>query len=633
MRGLYKPHARPLTRIVHGLPTSWDPSTAVTRFPGSVDAAAWSPCSRSIAISWGEYPPTVMILDAATLVRLTTLEPPTGELGIATQLIFSPGGRLLTWFGSGGAGSDRGKFISWDLQTGVLVSAISAEDVPPYGPSPITYSACGMMFGVLSRGSSSTTINTYNALSGTHTCSHPVEGPVSGEIWVHGECLRFTTITPGSITTWEAGFTSTCVPTEVETLSIPDDFHNPEVFLAHPTLPRLALVREGRVCVWDTQGSKFLLDSAHVGWDWRMSFSPDGRLFACNSMTPEGKSAGIHLWKESDTGYVLHQKLISDFGAIRPLISPNGGSAIAFGGFVIQLWHTMNPTTSVSTVSAQTSQSSGKIFILRFSQDEALAAVVRKKDKAITVLDLKSGIPRLIIDTGMEVYCLGVTGSSTVAVDDKRIVTWNLPAGGRITNPRVNITDSVRTATLDHDFHGAGRSASAISVSPDLHRIAIVDKRTPNSHRIASAKTRRGDGAPGNYSLYLYDVPTGQHIGTKAIERNEAPTPWFTPDGREVWCVGNRGTADKWKIVEDCKSDVTELKSLGSTTHRPDGFPRPSSRGYQVVDGRWILSPSKKRLFWLPLRWRSDEWERMWGKRFLALLHSGLPEAVILELE
>jgi len=232
----------------------------------------------------------------------------------------------------------------------------------------------------------------------------------------------------------------------------------------------------------------------------------------------------------------------------------------------------------------------------------------------------------------MEVYCLGVTGSSVVAVDDRKLVTWNLPGGDCIPNLRVSITDSVRTATFDHDFHGIGRSASAISLSPDLHRIAIVD-----TCHIAATKTRRGDGTLGKYSLYLYDVLTGQHIGTKAIKRDEAPTPWFTPDGREVWCVGNRGRADKWKIVEkiveNSESGVTELKYLGSTTQRPDGFPRPSSRGYQVMDDRWVVNPSEKRLFWLPLQWRSGEWERTWGKQFLALLQHELPEAVILELE
>ena len=319
MRGLYESHARPLTRIVRGLPTSWDPSIATMPFPGHVTVAAWSPCS-SIAISWGRYFPTVEILDAATLARLTILEFPTDDLAIGSRLIFSPDGRLLMWAGSSRAGE---KLISWDLQTGVVVNAISVTG------GSIAYSACGTMFGVSSYGSSGATINIHNAHSGTHMCSHQVRGRVSGEIWAHGEYLRFTTATPRSITTWEAGFTSTHAPTEVETLSIPDDCHYPGSFLVHPTLPRIALFHGGRVRVWNTQDSKFLLDSAHGAYDDTMTFSPDGRFFACDSATPEGTFAGIRLWKESDTGYILHQKLIYDFRVRRALISPNGGSVIA----------------------------------------------------------------------------------------------------------------------------------------------------------------------------------------------------------------------------------------------------------------------------------------------------------------
>jgi len=522
--------------------------------------------------------------------------------------------------------SGQGKLISWDLQTGVLVSAISTEEAPSHH-TPITYSACGTMFGVLIYGSGDATINTYNALSGTRICSRPVvKGPVTRQIWTHGECLRFATMTLGSTTTWEVGFATTHVPTEVGTLSIPDGCYNPDNFLAHPTLPRFALVHQGRVRIWDTQDSKFLLDTVDVE-PWGMTFSPDGRFFAFNGTVLEGGDTGICLWMESHTGYVLHRKLTSNFGAGRPFISPSGGSVIAFGLFVIQLWQTMDSTTSVSTVSVPTSQCEADGFVLGFSPDEALAAVVRKRDKTVTVVDLKSGTPRLTIDTGMEVYGLGVTGSSIVVVGDEKIVTWNLPAGDRIPNLRVNATDSVRTATFSHDYRDIDQLSPAISTSHDLHRIAVVE--------MASDYDDDDDDYTPMSGLCLYDVPTGQHLGTVSAYQNEScfPIPWFTPDGHEVWCVGDEGEVDRWELVKDTESDAIELEYLGSTTHLPDGFPRESSCGYEVVDGRWILNPGGKRLFWLPPQWRSHEWQRMWGKRFLALLHDELPEAVVLELE
>jgi len=611
VRGLYESRARPFTRIVRGLQTSWDPSIATTRFPDDVSAATWSPCSGSIAISWGTSPPTVEILDAATLMRLTVLEFPMGDLDQTNWLIFSPDGRLLTWSGSSKAGEN---LISWDLQTGVVVSAISAEGVDYSGS--IAYSACGTLFGVLSHRFNAT-VNTYNVLSGTHICSHLVGGLVGGEIRAHGECLRFTTMTPESITTWEAGFASTHALTKVETLPIPDGCRDLESLLVHPTLPRLALICEGRVRVWDTQHSKFLLDSAHRVFDYTMSFSPDGRFFASSGVTPEGRFAGIYLWKESHTGYVLHQRFIyiSNPWTIRPLISPNGRSVIAFGDTGIQLWHTMESATSRSAVPAQTSRSNGRYFVLGFSPDEALAAVVQEGDKTITVVDLKSGVPRLTIDAGMEVYGLGVSGSNIVAIGKGEIVTWDLPAGDYVLDLRANITDSIRTVTFDNDHHAIGRPGLDILMSPDLHHVAIVRYAGPNDSYLS-----------------LYHTRTGQHLQIVTYGHS-IDAPWFPPDGREVWCERDDCGLDRWKIVEDSKSDITELEYLGSTTHRPDESPSRSSCGYQITDDEWILSPSGKRLFWLPPQWRGWDMQEVWGKRFLALLGCKLPEAVILELE
>ena len=65
---LYKSHAHPFFRIVHGLQTSWMPSIATIKFPNSLEAAVWSPCSKFIAIHLGGISPVIEILDAMTLM-------------------------------------------------------------------------------------------------------------------------------------------------------------------------------------------------------------------------------------------------------------------------------------------------------------------------------------------------------------------------------------------------------------------------------------------------------------------------------------------------------------------------------------------------------------------------------------
>jgi len=575
-------------------------------FPKSIQTAAWSPCSRFIAIAWGGFKATVEILDAMTLGHLTLLEFPLDKLGTTIWLVFSPDTHLLTWCGGE-------KFITWDLQTGVLVSTILLEQQPhPLYLSKVTYSACGTMFGVLLYGDYNFTIYTYNALSGTHMCSHSVEGKCVG-VWTHGKCLQFATQEwRGPITMWEVEFTSTHVPREVGSLPLPDspDLQNTTLEL-YPTLSRLSFCINKDVYVWDTQNSKFLLESKGYHYP---SFSLDGRFFTCRSDGSE-----LHLWKESSTGYILHQKLRPSTPVSIPHISPDGESIIVVGDLAILLWHTTDSTTSYSTTPTQASLPSGNTFILGFSPDETLAAITRTLGKMITVLDLKSGVPWLIIDTDMRIYGLRVVGSTIAVIGGGKLVTWNLPTGDHTSNSRANINDSVQTTVFHAPFClPIFSSKSTASVSCDLHRIAIME--VDNDTILTCI-------------LHLYDVPTGQWI--QSVDTGSVVSPWFSLDGCEIWGVTGWDNVGRWEIIEDSKSSVIKLEYLGSTpsTHPPDGFHWKPSHGYEVTDSGWILHSSGKQLLWLPPHWRSHWSNRVWGGQFLALLHGRLPEVVILELE
>ena len=120
------------------------------------------------------------------------------------------------------------------------------------------------------------------------------------------------------------------------------------------------------------------------------------------------------------------------------------------------------------------------------------------------------------------------------------------------------------------------------------------------------------------------DIIGGQHVDT--------PKPWFTPDGREIW-TGSKlhSTLRGWQIIEDRESAVTKLQPLGPIAGPSGPLPWQSSCDYEITDNGWILSSTRKRLLWLPHRWRSDEKFRMWNGRLLGLRHAELPEIVILE--
>jgi len=585
---LYGSHPHPLARVIQGVPSSWDPSIANIRLPSDIEAAAWSSCNRFIAIA-RRLSSEIAILDAVTLEQLHTMHPPEESI-TWSELILSPDSHLLT-----GYSNWNQCIVSWDLQTGGLISNTSTRE----WCVSMSCSGCGTMLGALFEN----TITIYNTVSGTQISSHSVPKSVFSTIWTHGECFQFATLESGFITIWEVSFTSSHAPTEIGFLSAPENFSS-HGFVFLPTLSQLGFILHRRVLVWDALHQKILLDSGDAKFPRKLSFSPDGHFFICETLGP-----GFHLWKESPSGYLPHQKFVSGTGVGNPIVSPDGESIISFGGSVLRVFHTTNSSTSPPSISNQTSHNA-EGFLLEFSPDESLVAFTQRSGSTVTVLDVKSSNPLLVIDTGVKIYGMRVTGSSVIVVGDGKIITWDLPVGELVLNTRGDITNSVQTTTFEQS---AFVWKPYGSISPDLNHIAVG-----------------GLELLGAENLAIYDMHTGKLL---VATRSYGHQPGFTPGGHEVWDAMVSGKVDQWAIVKDNGSNLTRLEPLRKAEEPPSSFPWHSSLGYQVTDDGWILNSSGEHLLWLPHQWRTGykiDWR--WSRNFLALLCGELPEAVILEL-
>ena len=595
VRELYNQYACPLVRVVQGLSISWDPVLATSYCKGFWTSATWSPCSRFIAVSKVS---TISILDAATLEPLNTFKSPRDST--LTRLGFSPDGRTLTKL-------HDSKFTSWDLQTGIPMGTVSLAEAQKWGmyydPFLFAHSMDGKALAVSNPSSPDPTlIDTYDISSGTHTCSYRApEGCIISPLWTHGECLRFVTVKPGSITIWEATFTSTQTPAMVESFPTPDEMFIPECknlqFL--PTLSQLTFTVHPTVFVWDARDSRFLLKSEPISTPFppgshRVSFSSDGHFFLYTATSRE-----IHVCKRSPTGYVLHQKFTFPW-MMEPLLSPNGESIIASGRPTLHLWHTRDRVLSLPGGPVRESQGN---FTLEFSPDKSVTATARFGGKTITILDAQSGNLRLTIDTGLWIRCLKVTGSTVVVVSEGKIMTWRIPTGD-CADAKASADDSVHTTTFDCS------NRNPQSISPDLHRIAITGYEDSSG------------------TVHIHDVSTGRRLAGTSIP--DGPKRVTLSQQGEVWCINWANSGKGWSIIEDSESGIVELKSLETTTCPPQLLSWQSSCGYEVTDDGWVLSPTKKRLLWLPHHWRSDEMSRTWNGRFLGLVHGELLEAVIL---
>jgi len=541
------------------------------------------------------------VLDAVTLKQLNTFTTPTGR---DYWLSFPPGGHLLIQL------SNKWELTSWDLQTGGPLRTITPEQSISGKECSLTYSVDGNVVAVVCEGlhTATTIISTFNLLSRVHTSLHHIsDGHFVAPIWTNGSCFQFVTVKPGSITIWEVGFTLVHTPVEVKSLPAPNNINHSSESLFLPTLFRLAFTLPEAVLVWDTQDSKFLLNFQTSNCPKDMTFSLNGVFFACQS------ASYIYLWKESPTGYILHQTIISPTSDLpyKPLLSPNGKSMMVANDSTIQLWHITDPVIPPSSVPTQPARQTD--FILGFSPSGTLAAVAQLEENTVTVLNLKSGDPHLIVDTGMRILALRVTGSTIVVVGEGKVVTWNLPVENCALSVRVNIDDSVQTTRLNYSPLPGSPLVPYTSISSDLNYIATV-WNLQRAH------------------LFIYSVLTGEClIGTTTPDQGYIP--WFTPDGCGVWCKIYGKKPRGWTIVKDSKSNPIKLEPLEKTAHPLGGHPWQSPCDYQVTSNGWVLSPNRKWLLWLPNHWRIEKTYRVWGGQFLGLLRRELPEAVILEFD
>ena len=530
VRKLYESYAQPFTRVVHGLPTSWDKNTAVTTRPSAIELAVWSPCSRFIAIICHDTT-TVDVLDSVTLQRLQTLESPQDTSTWHRAVIFSPDSCILTC-SSGGSVDHRHQcrelsVVSWDLQTGGVASIIKWKGPPRenLGNASIPYSANGKMVAVFHWDWDNCSVSTFifGIVSGMHMHSHSFDDhtPLPDGIWTCGEFLRFATVRAGTITIWEVGFTSDATPTRVETLPVPDDhgYISGGLRLV-PTPCRLALVSGRGVLIHDVRNSKHLLPCTDAGFNTRMSFSSDGRFFAWSS------GSKFYLWKESPTGYILHEILESSTNRPNPLISPNGESIAVVGNHTIRLWRTKSSITTPSRIPAETLRRT-EDFFLGFSPDGTLAVVARRGGNTVTILNINSGVLQLTINPGMGVDGLGVIGNTIVIIGLGKAVTWNLPAGDRVPDARIGLEGSSRMV----NFSLRNPPMNGASISPDSRHVAVISGQPPDS-------------------LSIYCTSTGELLGETSIAGSTPKTTlWFSPDGCDVWCVRESGEARRvWRV-------------------------------------------------------------------------------------
>jgi len=295
--------------------------------------------------------------------------------------------------------------------------------------------------------------------------------------------------------------------------------------------------------------------------------------------------------------------------------SRNGESIAAFGDRTIRLWRTRSFAAPPSSIMTRVPQPTRK-FVLDFSPDGTLAVFARQFDQTVTVLNLESSIPQLTIDASVGVCGLGVIGNTVVVIGEWEAITWNLSAGDCIPDARVGPEDSSRT--INYCDYDRSEYTYGASTSSDSRHIAF----TVQSDTL-------GDMDEFDDFLHIYSISTGEDIERKLTGWR---IPRFSPDGCDIWCANNEGEVEVWRVGGEQRV-LERLEQTVDVEDPPEGYPWGSSRGYRATDDWWILGPDRRRLLMLPPAWQTTVVQRVWKGRFVALIHGGLPDPVILELD
>jgi WD40 repeat protein len=594
----------PISRVVSGVPTSWDSCTASTS--GEVYHAVWSPCSQFIAAVYGRE---IQIQDSNTLESVSTLNLHE-ELSGSRFLAFSPNGCLLAclcW----GVNLLVIFFISvstltsqlrnqcqlhiwvWDIQTGVIINNINGSASPVGGStsqdaSGLVFSGDSMAITVLWKNGS---FWTYNTLKGTliyaNQLTPPSHFPI-GAFWVHEESLRFSTCfkNNGKYVVNIQEFQPASTP--LLPLSLIKQFFVPPCggrFSFSPVSFHASFVTQTKATVLDVQDSRILLQfranlilSGH--------FSLDGCFFACH--VSEGE---VHIWKNTSTGYIpwSNPQAREEFSKFS--ISPTMPSILTWGSDGIQLLEFSNcpsglsPNKNVDLISIHH-------FMVAYSVDGAHIAMARSQRSAVTVLDTLSNTTQSF-DAEMKIMDIKIVNSTIITADEHKLVSWH-PETGEPVHQEVLPTPA---------------STSFLVLSRDCSQIAFGDEEM----------------------VFLYDVQAQRILYSHSLGHSPVEDIRFSPDEHQLWFLtrNNYDFIEKLERGKDGKVVSVTMECPRGGWSWVDIF---SPHGWKIRnESRCIEDSGGNRLLHLPLSWPMHWLDIRWDGNFLAFVACDLPDPIIIE--
>jgi WD40 repeat protein len=543
------PHPSP--KVVLGVPDAWDPSTAtISNKHAYFLSSTWSPCGKFVAIASED---AVEIRDALALNLLSTLESPEVATKFRHGLAYSPDGHSL-------AGGSSTAIIIWDIQTGGVAKKIECRVTGDR--SVLMWSLDGKTIALLLEVSKTLIVHTCEVTLGTVQSPGTVQSVRSTHLWAHKESFRIMATTGSVLKGWMIEiFDVGSTLTKIESFK-----PRPHVTLGvfSPATYRIVAYTSGegnqddKLYILEAQNSRVLLQE--TGQYWNHCFSHDGSVFAAVARDH------LTIWRYTSRCYTQWRTFQQAPMSLQ--FSPTLSSILGYSSVHISVLHLDYSPTAPATESAIAAISQP---LDAFAPYSAYIATTYCQKSTVTITNLHSQNPSTsqLIDTGLEISAMVLTGNILLVKSSNTVVAWLLTEEG--------IVDGI------HDNRRANHNdclwEMPLQVANFWTRLLLQGR---NDDHDVLGFTVEGDTAAINHNdhaVRVYNTKTGE-----ILPLDEAPT-----------CDGYQFHHPR----DECNQYHRDLYKH----HQPPKCDQPIPQA--TLQGSWLKDLEGKHQLWLHPDWRS----------------------------
>ena len=634
VRNQYFHQTSPISRIVAGIPISWDSCIASAGGTVAPSHAVWSPCGQFIAVGFGD---TIQIRDSITLERVSVFSLPSSSVqSPSVSLAFSPDGCLLAcnyleytpyssfsslWevapelIGNPFTASlpNLGRLplpapvFIWDVQTGTIIYNIKHWEI-----DSLVFSGNHQTVTLLGGDG---TFRTYNGVNGI--CMHKDKvvtppGFVLNAHWIHNKSLLFPTISKNGeklmVNIQELQPTLTPPLSLIVSFFMP--LHDGE-FSFSPVSLHASFTTKTEVIILNTQDSKTLLQVKAPSSPYTPPghFSSDGCFFACGTEEFE-----ICVWKSTSDNYVPWCNLWPRLPFKGFSFSPTKSLILTWGEMGIQLLGLSDHLTIPSSKEPKYHQQC-KNHLVAYSADGTYVAIVQQEDCVITILDTILNTPIQSFNTRMPILDIKISHSTIFVVGRNALAKWHLEMGRIVCDFGSIVMATYMTATLMMATLVMATGWSKATLSGNCSHVAFTNGE----------------------DVLLYDIQA-QRVLCRYTADLFVSDIRFSPDGHKLWftCVDVYSSDYDF---DPCLMEL-EVEEDGNVTTRELSGIWPwvnlfSPHGQQVEWGsEWVVDFRGTKFLWLPLSWRTRAEECVrWDGNFLAFIDGHHPVPLIIKFQ